>query len=317
MKKYLDDLKTALKKLEFSEKEIQDILADHEEMINEAIAAGLDVNEIAKKFGAPEKVAADIAELCEREPVEKNAPEGYSEANSFDLSGITDIDIKLVSEDIVCEGDGGSKLRVYYKGDIALDRYEIGLKNGQFYLRRKNMDMNAAWFRRNEMAFIVRIPANNSLGKLNHTSTSSDFVYQNMKLDSFTANSTSGDAFIDHLSCTNSFKLASVSGDIHLTKIVAATLLLSEVSGDVLMEESQFKGNIDINSVSGDVKVVHSESKNASFRTVSGDLLGEEFYPESVELKSVSGDLTLQNTDHLRVVHIKSAHSVSGDIRIR
>ncbi len=316
MKTYLEDLKTALTKRKFSEKEINDILADHEEMITEALAAGLDTADIAKKFGSPEKVASDIAELCQREQVEQNAPDGYQEAQSFELTGSTDIDIKLISEDLVFETDGGTKLRVYYKGDIPLDRYEINLSRGSFLLRRKNGDVNSSWFHRNDMDFVIRIPGKSAIGKLNYQSTSSDSVFQNLKLESFAANTTSGDAMVNNL-CGNSFKITSVSGDIHLNNLHVESLNLSEVSGDALIEKTQVKANIEINSVSGDVKIIASECKTAAFRTVSGDMNGEEFYPESVELKSVSGDMVIKNTDHFRVINVKSAHSVSGDVSIR
>jgi len=57
MKKYLEDLRQELVKQKLTNKEIEEIMADHEEMIRTAMEEGLSEEEIKAKFGQPKQVA--------------------------------------------------------------------------------------------------------------------------------------------------------------------------------------------------------------------------------------------------------------------
>ena len=57
--------------------------------------------------------------------------------------------------------------------------------------------------------------------------------------------------------------------------------------------------------------------QEAILKTVSGDLEGKEFYPNEVTLKSVSGDIDIENSDSSREIIVKSSKSVSGEVNIK
>ncbi len=60
MKKFLKDLEKELKKLHMNNKDIAEIMADHKEMLEQALYDGLTDEEIEIKFGDPEKLAKEL-----------------------------------------------------------------------------------------------------------------------------------------------------------------------------------------------------------------------------------------------------------------
>ena len=88
MKKFLKDLENELKKMKINSNEIKEILADHEEMMNEALKEGLSEEELATKFGNPAKLAQDLFEDLEK--VSTNLNE-YVEKGEF--SAMKDYDL--------------------------------------------------------------------------------------------------------------------------------------------------------------------------------------------------------------------------------
>ena len=108
MKKFLKDLEKELNKLGISEKEIKEIIGDHEEMIETALKDGLSEGQLADKFGNPAKVAKELhmdnveAGFEIDESNEYSTPdelEGFELFNSFTtLDDEYNVAIKLVSE---------------------------------------------------------------------------------------------------------------------------------------------------------------------------------------------------------------------------
>ena len=61
MKKFLKELEMELKMLKMNNKDIDEILEDHKEMIDAAIDEGLNETEIEEKFGNPKNVAKELS----------------------------------------------------------------------------------------------------------------------------------------------------------------------------------------------------------------------------------------------------------------
>jgi len=312
---YVEDLKKALQALKIDSAEINDILADHEEMIREAKAQGLSDEEILSKLGDPAKVAQDIADLCEHKRPEKvSNPNDHSAGVFKPGNDLINLTIQLVSEDIQVEADGGTTIRVTYEGNIPLDYYEIGLNGNHFVLKRLNKHFGFT-LRSSNMEFHVLVPQSMKVGTTAISGVSGDYNLDGLRTETLNCNSTSGDGLLKDIKAKN-VKISSVSGDVSLNQIVSHDMLLSEVSGDANINQCKVEQTFDINTVSGDLKVTDSSCATANFRTVSGDLQGTEFYPEVVEMKSVSGDIFIRNHDASKSVNVRSARSVSGTVRI-
>ena len=57
-------------------------------------------------------------------------------------------------------------------------------------------------------------------------------------------------------------------------------------------------------------------SDTFTLKSVSGDCIGEELYPKSISLRSVSGDIKIENKDVSRRIEVLRDKTVSGDIKI-
>ena len=66
------------------EKEIEEIIADHKEMISNAIDEGLSEEEIKAKFGKPSQVAEELADSDDQEPAEQEETKGFQLPDSID-----------------------------------------------------------------------------------------------------------------------------------------------------------------------------------------------------------------------------------------
>lgn len=317
MKKYLDDLKTALNETRrFSEAEIRDILADHEEMIGEALRSGLSEADIESKFGSPRKVAADLLESCG----EKRGSERPKDASGAVFSAVPparkiEVSIKLASDDVELVAEARADVAVFVDGAAPSDRYEIGFEGNEFYVRMKKGE-RGGWFNRGARRFDIRIPADLEIGDIAVQQASGDYRVNGIKAETLKINIASGDGDIAD-GAFERIDVASVNGDLKLTRLIVETLSVSQVSGDLCVEHLVGEGDMTFTSTSGDIEIVDSTCRNAVFHTVSGDLDGTEFYPESIELHSVSGDVEINNADKSRPIAVKSTKSLSGTIRIR
>ncbi|MFA5007139.1 MAG: DUF4097 family beta strand repeat-containing protein [Candidatus Izemoplasmatales bacterium] len=317
MKKYLDALKTALSETKrFSETEINDILADHEEMIGEALRSGLSEADIETKFGSPRKVAADLVESCGAKR-DRDEPKDASGAvfAAVPPEKKIDIAIRLASDDIDLVAESRADIAVFVDGRISMDRYEIGFSGHEFYVRMKKGE-KGGWFDRGARRFDIRIPSDLEVGDIVIQQASGDYKVAGIKAATFKINIASGDGTIAD-GAFERVDIASVNGDIRIAHLIVGTLFVTQVSGDLDVEHLVCEGDMTFASTSGDIAIVDSTCRHAVFHTVSGDLEGTEFYPESIELHSVSGDVEINNADRSRPIAVKSTKSLSGTIRIR
>lgn len=314
MKKYLKDLETELRKNNLSEKEIEDILADHEEMIESAQKEGLTDEALVEKFGDPDKLAKELSDFTEKEEVKttfegehhyefNNIPEGY------------DAEITLINEDIEIKVVDKENLSVDVEGKFNPDLYDISFKNNLFKLKRQNKKERNYFGVRRSIKFIVCVPKTKRLGNFNIKLVNGDAKVLCLITAAAGIQTNNGDLIIEDFT-TQELKLNTVNGDVKIEKLRCENFHASAVSGDFKINDMKVEEDFLVNLVSGDVEIKNSECDEAVIKTVSGDLKGNEFYPNVLSLRAVSGDVKIVNTDLLKPIEVKSKKSVSGDIEI-
>lgn len=318
MKKFLSDLRRALNERRVKPEEIEEILADHEEMIKTALAEGLSEADIAKRFGDPEKLADELADCPKAEPGESESPEGYQAWKTFPVNGsLLSLDIRLVSEGLLVQTGDHPDLRVFKKGKTKTDDYEIALSGTLFTLRTpRNVGGSLFGIRREiDLDFFVELPAGIRLDSVKFATVSGDSAFLNLSGADWSLETTSGDLSLNALGAKD-IRWNSVSGDVQAENSVFASLSASSVSGDLVLKNVQVAGNLRIHSVSGDARAEDCTAGETELESVSGDVRGKEFYPESLRMKSVSGDVILENKDKNRI-KVVSTRTTSGELIIR
>jgi hypothetical protein len=317
MKTFLDALKKELQKRNFSKADIAEIIADHEEMIETAKTEGLNEDELASKFGDPSKLADD---LLAAKPIEVHKGgilvEGYTLLQSYPvLDNEFDVEITLVNEDIKYQVHDMQHIEVHYKNIKNTDDYEVSFDNNKFVLKRTSKK-EAILFSKDSRKFIVKVPQNIVSKVFTIKLVSGDAKLEGVETEEFTVNTTSGDVKLSSFT-TKHAKFHTVSGDLHLNQGTIDTLDLSMVSGDCKMALITVSGSVQTNTVSGDLKFEQCEAGDLNFQTVSGDCKGENFYPKTVTLRSVSGDLKIKNEDHTREIKVLKSKALSGKVKIK
>jgi len=316
MKKFLEELEKELQNKGLSEGDISEILKDHQEMINEAVAEGLSEEEIETKFGNPSRIADDLSDLAKLETKNTVDVSDYTLYQSFTVNyDEINVDIHFVNEDFHLEKSSSKEVEVYYRGSGKLEDYEFGFEGQTFYAKSKKIKKPSFFnFNHNEFEFLIKIPVVNVL-LTSLRSVNSDITVDDLACDNFVMKSTNGDLVFTNI-ITKSFKFDNVNGDLTITNLNANDLRLANVNGDVNLEKLNISGDVVFNTVSGDLSINGMQCRECHFQTVSGDMDADEFYPDAVSLKSVSGDISIHNKDKTREIRIISQKSLSGDIKI-
>lgn len=323
MKKFLNDLQKELKKLRMSDQEIEEILADHREMIEEALQQGLTEEELNTKFGDPAKLAQEMHADTQKVRVNMNEYvqntsyqpiKDYSLLKALPALDFNEVQVKLISEDLVMYPYDGESIEVHYKKHIKEENYEVTLENGVFTLKR-NSKRTGLFERESTPDFVVRYPNKGQLNTYSVEVVSGDSELQGVNAKVVRLKSTSGDFEIQGL-IAEDVDFATVSGDYEVQNAQANEVKMGAVSGDYECKNFEIKGFLDMNTVSGDFEFFNMSANEANFKTVSGDLDANEFYVNSIDLKSVSGDITIHNQDKTRPITVGKKKSLSGDINI-
>ena len=324
MKKYLEDLEKELKKLKMSDLEISDILNDHKEMIAAAKDDGVTDEELEEKFGNPERVAKELKDdtfdasfnTKDDKVYGTDEFEEYELFKTFPVSGdVTNVLINLISEDVVFYPYEGNEIKIFAKDMKNPDDYEIVYIDNQLIINRKNNKLFKMFSNNNSANFGIMIPLGLDLASFEVKNISGDYEVKSVNAIKFEFKSTSGDVELENIHAKD-FNINTVSGDLELENCSAEDMEISLVSGDCDMEKIDVNNKITINSVSGDVDAEAVKCQHLSFRTVSGDFEGKEVYPESVDLKSVSGDISISNSNKDHKIDVKSKKTLSGDVTI-
>ncbi len=316
MKKYIEDLRKELLKQKLTNEEIEDIISDHEEMIQNAIDEGLSEEQIIKKFGEPEQLAKELADFEPKKDAENIDSEYFVLWESFDVTKEElSVLVKLTSEDVIYQPTDASKIQVYYRGTGKINRYNVSFEKGQFELvGDKGLGFRFAFGKNNDISFLIEIPKHVTITEFTNRTVSSDIMIKNLKINQFRLSTTSGDVIIENTKLGDA-QWHTVSGDLSLKDSSMEVLSSSQVSGDIQFERVQIEKDVRCNTVSGDFNIEDSKCQELNFSTVSGDLNGKEFYPQKVSLKSISGDLNIKNKERSTIIILKKS-TVSGEIDI-
>jgi DUF4097 and DUF4098 domain-containing protein YvlB len=309
----MKDLEKELRSKNLKQEEIDEILADHEEMIQSAINEGLTDDEIIEKFGNPKDIAEEISEFTDKEEADfsdnektlefDNVQEGYN------------VEVSLINEDIHFQTNTESKILVTYKGKKSLRDYIITFENNTFKLSRPKVNSIFTSFRREQqMKFIISLPNNIDLGKYKAKNINGDFELSDLTIKEFILDTNNGDGVLSNLKLS-SMSVNTINGDLKIEKVSCETFNTSMISGDIKAEEFNCEGDVYVNTVSGDFDIKNSKWGETTLKTVSGDLKGKEFYPKTLSLTTVSGDILIKNSEK-RPIEVKKNKSISGDVKI-
>jgi len=330
MSKFLKDLEKELNSLSVSPKEIKEILEDHIEMIEAATQDGLNENEISLKFGEPAKIATEIYnDSINKESYEEislDNVESVADYNTVDFTFVKtfsnipealDFNVSFVNEDFILSDFDGEGIQVYQNRVKNIDDYSIDLEGSELVLKKKKIKkiLGSINFKSKSAEFLVLVPKGYKFNNLDYHTVSGDVVANQLFVNSFKLKSTNGDINLSNVNLGKA-NFSLVNGDIEIHGMKALSLDISLVNGDIEIEQALIDGDIYYNSVNGDVKLHNVECANASFKTVSGDVDGKNFYVKEISLKSISGDIEIQNDDKTREIKIVSKKTLSGDISI-
>ena len=317
MKKFLDDLRTELKKLNFSKEEIEEIISDHQEMIESAQEQGVTDEELHSKFGDPEKLAQDLKENTATYTVEEGGTkvEDYTLFKAFPVSNKAfDVVIGLVSEDVRYEIHDQDTIEVHYKKIDDIDEYLIDFDGSTFTLKREHKT-NKFSFSKESGKFVVRVPEGIQSQSFAVKTVSADGKFEGIASETLEIKATSGDMKLNG-AVAKVAKFTTVSGDVHVKNGTFDSFDVSMVSGDTSLQDVAISGDLGANTVSGDLKLENVKCANFTLKTVSGDCKGNEFYPQTVSLGSVSGDIKIENEVNTEIKVLKQK-SLSGKVKIR
>ncbi len=316
MEKFLRDLEAELRKNKLSESEIKDILNDHREMIETAKNEGLSDDDLEKKFGNPKEVAEELSQFTEKEREGKEKTGMETKVFTGIKEGY-DVKIELLSEDFTVVFENQDTITVECNGKGNFDEYHIGYENDTFYLRSpKRYGFFNFKGREDKNSFVVTLPKGIKIGEMKAKEINGDCVISDVVAKGFVLETNNGDNKLNNFDVED-FKIHTINGDVEMTGLKAKELKVSQVSGDLSLKSAVIDGDFNLNTVSGDLEIEDVQCKEFFAKTVSGDIDANEFYPESLSLTSVSGDINVTNTDIGRPIEIKHRKSVSGDIEIR
>jgi len=333
MKKYLEDLEKELRKSKISDEEILEIMEDHKEMIEIAKQEGISDDELEKKFGNPKKVAEDLtgdyqetAKIGEKGDLKMKNINSCVRAllpedklyKTFTPQEDYEVEIALVSEDIQVDFHDEDLILIYKNKVKNLEDFNMEFSNNKLVLTRKSKKMKfvIGFSSRSEGSFYVLLPKKLQVTNYSLKTVSSDGCFNGINTSNVKISTTSGDNKLTNIT-TEAAKVSTVSGNLNIKGFNTKSFDLSTVSGDICVEEMVVEENIHVNSVSGDINFKNGKADNLDLKTVSGDGLLTEFYPLTVSLKSVSGDIVLNNENRDRYVEVIYKKSVSGDIIIK
>ena len=321
MMTYIDDLKKELSKYSLNQQEQDEILADFKEMLNTAIQEGLDPKDIAKKFGTAKKVAEEIAQdqgAFEKKSTDSEDDGSFRLWKSFQpTEEKMNMTIKLINEDVMIKPSLDQAIHVHVKGAFNPERYELIINANELSLSTptlKGFRFKHLFSSHSRVKFLIEVPEE-LMFKQATVSVINAYLHMNgVRSEQFTISTTNGDVLLEQASL-GTFKINSVNGDIEANNVYVDLMQASSVSGDMLFQSCVFNKEIKLNSVSGDFEINGSTCIELDMSTVSGDLIGNEFYPKRIHFKSLSGDITLKNSDNQPIeIHKKGPLSGSVDI---
>lgn len=311
--KFIEDLEKELNKTNLVVTEKEEILNDFTEMVNEALESGLNEDELENKFGNPEKLATELASEYKGETKSDVVNGDVFEFYPNDKFNVV---IELLNEDIKIETVDQEKIEIEAKRVRRLKDFEIKFEKNTLYLLRPRKQYTEFFHFSRKSSFTLKLPNKYTITDFNFSNINGDGEVSNVEAEKIKFKVTNGD--FDFTNCRFvSIEVDTINGDIKMKQIKSNQFKISLVSGDMSMKDIDIENDFSINSVSGDIKVDNANCKQALIRLVSGDFEGTEFYPSELTVRTVSGDVDIQNKQADRKIEVIKKSSVSGDINIK
>lgn len=319
MKNFLEDLKIELNKRHIAQEAIDDIIKDHEDMINEALSDGLKEEDLEKRFGTPEHIAETLAseEEIDENPSETKTESSKEQMFSFDIDQEeVSIQIELTNEDITIKSSDNPKLVVNIDNADDINDYVVDFYDHTLNITRKKQNKMFSFFtsKAKNTKIVIEVPKDVLVKSLIDKHTNGDLSLRNLQTRHISLNLVNGDIELNEVT-SEGLKFHIVNGDIKLNGVKSNTSYVSLVSGDLDIINSIFDGDLEVRTVSGDVELEEVSCDMFEVDSVSGDVDGKEFYPKMVRFKSISGDLNIKNKEKKEIKIIKKS-TLSGGINI-
>lgn len=308
MKDFLKKLEIELRNKGISEKEINEILEDHKEMIEEAFEEGLTEEELYEKFGSPNKIAEEMEEVTpsekKAEPELKYSEDDYQLYKTVLIDEKYNLHIELVNEDLKIVPSDTEEIKVFYKGKGKIEDYECSVKDQTVHLKKSVRGGTGILnINHRTLEFMVSLPKEN-MDKIILKSVNADFYMEKVKAESLLFSNTNGDFSMKDTEFI-SIEASTVNGDIHSDGCKVENAKYNLVNGDVNLVHQVIPGKLTLNGVSGDFQIDDSECNECFANTVSGDVSVNEFYPKKMVFSSLNGDIDINNNDESKETTIE------------
>ncbi|MFA5471886.1 MAG: DUF4097 family beta strand repeat-containing protein [Acholeplasmataceae bacterium] len=316
MKKYLEDLKNELIQKNINDTDIEDIINDHEEMIEEALADGLSEDDLVLRFGSPKQIADELSEDLEKNE-EKINQKSNTQENDFDFTVREEqykIQVNLSSEDITIKPSNDDMIHVHIDGNNKKDSIYVTFENGLLSIHKDMLKLRKFTIFESDKDVTIELPSTKKISSFMIKNVSGDLNINDLNAQHLNINIVSGDIEVKQL-ISESVQLHIVSGDVSLSNIYTDKLHTSQVSGDFEISKSKIENEFESQTVSGDVEIDDVSCDLFDLDSVSGDTDAKEFYPNTIRFKSVSGDLDISNKTK-KEIKIISQKTLSGDVNI-
>ncbi len=311
MKEYLNALKKALENQALSKDVIEEVLKDHEEMLQAAFEDGLSEAELTKKFGDPEKIAKELSQVEGSQTAEKD----LERFKTFTVKAPFKIETETSNADITYNLIDSNDLQIW-TDDAEMKGYRIVFEDDCLCIRSKeksSMGLFNFLSTGKKHKLMVKIPKQ-LCRRIYHKSVNGPVLIEGLHLESADINTVNGrltalDTTMNHAT------FHTVNGEIKGRKLTLKQLHTSQISGLTDLKALTVEDDITINTVSGDSHLEDIKVHRLHLKSVSGRIKGTEIYPKVCQLKSVSGSILIENKTKTDI-DIEKEKTVSGTIKI-
>ncbi len=322
--KFIEDLKKELSKTNLSAVEMQEVISDYEEMVENALETGLKESELEDKFGSPEKIVEELdnfrddSEETPKSDNEDAKTESQKEGFEFKFKPASnyDIEVDLTNEDIHIETWDGEEIIVKPMGIKRVKEYDIDFRNNTLFVKKNQVRMFNIFGRSENGAFEVKLPKNKEMNHTKFSNVNGDGDLKGLVGNQMSFKTTNGDFTIQDCKL-KALSVSSINGDLKMSEILSEKVKLSVVSGDIEINKMKIEGDFDFNSVSGDADINDFDAVNIYIKLVSGDISAKKLGAEQLTVRTVSGDVDIDNSNCEKSINHLSKSSVSGSVEIK
>ena len=297
------------------------------EMIDDRMEEGVPEEEAVAAIGRPEDIAGEFAPAAKREE-RQGGSETVSALRNLRLH-MANADVTVVREPL----DNGAAAQLRFSdperfewrmdGDTLqvaqrrADDEKPGHKfDGQNFAR--GLEFGLRWLKQiiTEPDLRLTVALSEGLaGALDFEGRGSDFRAEGVSFAKARLVTTNGDIALKDVDCAGGIgiELHTHSGDVELTGVRAANLLINAASGDVTGEGVALTGRLRLETASGDVELRNLQCEGANVTTASGDIEIDRGRTGDAAVRTASGDVRLDEVEADPTLGIDTA---SGDVEL-